>query len=214
MMKIGRNDPCICGSGKKYKKCCIIYKDNPIKLWEMNFDKIASEIEQNENVKTIFFSILEIIQNEKWEGACHATAAIMYVLFNELRMESQLCIGEVQYGDYIFDHSWIEINGRVYDAAVYMGLRGLLMSEPIIAGYNIDTLKKTEGKYAVSSVGGGLDFPAKVIKDKSISEYVDDFPFHEDGLWGMVSNIGVKVGIDIDVIELRKKYLSEGWKLK
>ena len=21
-LKIGRNDPCICGSGKKYKKCC------------------------------------------------------------------------------------------------------------------------------------------------------------------------------------------------
>ena len=23
--KIGRNDPCICGSGKKYKKCCGAY---------------------------------------------------------------------------------------------------------------------------------------------------------------------------------------------
>ena len=22
VVKIGRNDPCICGSGKKYKKCC------------------------------------------------------------------------------------------------------------------------------------------------------------------------------------------------
>ncbi|MGH1429194.1 MAG: SEC-C metal-binding domain-containing protein [Arenicella sp.] len=22
MPKIGRNDPCICGNGKKYKKCC------------------------------------------------------------------------------------------------------------------------------------------------------------------------------------------------
>jgi len=22
MQKIGRNDPCYCGSGKKYKKCC------------------------------------------------------------------------------------------------------------------------------------------------------------------------------------------------
>ncbi|RKY40214.1 MAG: hypothetical protein DRP85_09010 [Candidatus Makaraimicrobium thalassicum] len=22
MVKIGRNDPCPCGSGKKYKKCC------------------------------------------------------------------------------------------------------------------------------------------------------------------------------------------------
>jgi len=21
--KIGRNEPCLCGSGKKYKKCCI-----------------------------------------------------------------------------------------------------------------------------------------------------------------------------------------------
>ncbi|EIQ7094695.1 SEC-C domain-containing protein, partial [Enterococcus faecalis] len=21
--KIGRNDPCYCGSGKKYKKCCL-----------------------------------------------------------------------------------------------------------------------------------------------------------------------------------------------
>jgi uncharacterized protein YecA (UPF0149 family) len=23
--KIGRNDPCSCGSGKKYKKCCLSY---------------------------------------------------------------------------------------------------------------------------------------------------------------------------------------------
>ena len=23
MAKIGRNDPCPCGSGKKYKKCCM-----------------------------------------------------------------------------------------------------------------------------------------------------------------------------------------------
>jgi len=22
MTKVGRNDPCVCGSGKKYKKCC------------------------------------------------------------------------------------------------------------------------------------------------------------------------------------------------
>ncbi len=23
VMKVGRNDPCPCGSGKKYKKCCL-----------------------------------------------------------------------------------------------------------------------------------------------------------------------------------------------
>ncbi len=25
MTKIGRNDPCPCGSGKKYKQCCIVF---------------------------------------------------------------------------------------------------------------------------------------------------------------------------------------------
>ena len=28
-MKIGRNDPCPCGSGKKYKKCCALKEDLP-----------------------------------------------------------------------------------------------------------------------------------------------------------------------------------------
>lgn len=29
--KLGRNDPCPCGSGKKYKKCCMLKPDNPFK---------------------------------------------------------------------------------------------------------------------------------------------------------------------------------------
>lgn len=28
-MKIGRNDPCLCGSGKKYKKCCAMFQEKP-----------------------------------------------------------------------------------------------------------------------------------------------------------------------------------------
>lgn len=27
-MKIGRNEPCYCGSGKKYKKCCLNKENN------------------------------------------------------------------------------------------------------------------------------------------------------------------------------------------
>jgi len=34
-MKVGRNDPCPCGSGKKYKKCCLDKKNN----FKMNFSK-------------------------------------------------------------------------------------------------------------------------------------------------------------------------------
>lgn len=28
--KIGRNDPCPCGSGKKFKKCCAIHTAEPV----------------------------------------------------------------------------------------------------------------------------------------------------------------------------------------
>lgn len=30
--KTGRNDPCPCGSGKKYKQCCLLKKKGPRKL--------------------------------------------------------------------------------------------------------------------------------------------------------------------------------------
>lgn len=29
-MTIGRNDPCPCGSGKKYKKCCAVKRDSAL----------------------------------------------------------------------------------------------------------------------------------------------------------------------------------------
>ena len=61
MKKVGRNDPCPCGSGKKYKKCCekkMIGKkflatkmeDNPIKS---NIAKGVSSLFQN-NINSFF----------------------------------------------------------------------------------------------------------------------------------------------------------------
>jgi hypothetical protein len=29
--KIGRNDPCVCGSGKKYKNCCMASHAKPVR---------------------------------------------------------------------------------------------------------------------------------------------------------------------------------------
>ena len=46
-MKIGRNDPCPCGSGKKYKKCCLgkaddVYYSNPLNLLD-TYKKVRKE---------------------------------------------------------------------------------------------------------------------------------------------------------------------------
>ena len=31
-MKTGRNEPCPCGSGKKYKNCCLLKQDNAMSV--------------------------------------------------------------------------------------------------------------------------------------------------------------------------------------
>jgi hypothetical protein len=45
MGKIGRNNVCTCGSGKKYKKCCDLIKLNPYIIGEEPSDKLKPIIE-------------------------------------------------------------------------------------------------------------------------------------------------------------------------
>lgn len=52
--KIGRNDPCYCGSGKKYKNCCM-KKDQEEEL----FDKLAK---QKQGVPNNYFTVKEYIE--------------------------------------------------------------------------------------------------------------------------------------------------------
>ena len=44
-MKIGRNDPCPCGSGKKYKKCCLLGSAPSDFVASSNFPHIAEKAE-------------------------------------------------------------------------------------------------------------------------------------------------------------------------
>ncbi|MGX1826525.1 YecA family protein, partial [Heyndrickxia sporothermodurans] len=41
-MKINRNDPCPCGSGKKYKKCCLL-KENIVQIGEAREERFLQE---------------------------------------------------------------------------------------------------------------------------------------------------------------------------
>ena len=39
MNKIGRNDPCPCGSGLKYKKCCMLRQEELERVENLEWDK-------------------------------------------------------------------------------------------------------------------------------------------------------------------------------
>lgn len=48
LLKVGRNDPCPCGSGKKYKKCCMDKENNIVQFpgtGTDNFDEMIKEYE-------------------------------------------------------------------------------------------------------------------------------------------------------------------------
>lgn len=49
--KIGRNDPCPCGSGKKYKKCCLGKADDPAYSDANNYLQIYKELRKQSRFK-------------------------------------------------------------------------------------------------------------------------------------------------------------------
>ena len=73
MKKIGRNDPCVCGSGKKYKKCCMTSTKDPEILkheykkqeYKNKYNIILKEPHQIEGIKKsgrLLLSILDKVE--------------------------------------------------------------------------------------------------------------------------------------------------------
>ena len=62
MAKIGRNAPCPCGSGKKYKKCCL-KKEQAVTMPQPNFESYVDELDDLSN------SVLDLIQDGKLDEA-------------------------------------------------------------------------------------------------------------------------------------------------
>ena len=56
MNKIGRNEPCPCGSGKKYKKCCL--------------DKERKEVKPFDKINVIIQEGFELLEKKKVKEAC------------------------------------------------------------------------------------------------------------------------------------------------
>ncbi len=75
MAKIGRNIPCPCGSGKKYKKCCMLSHNGAIQPnpQPSKFIPIYTELDQLSN------SVMDLIKKDKLDEA----EAVSKKLLNE-----------------------------------------------------------------------------------------------------------------------------------
>ena len=62
-MKIGRNDPCTCGSGKKYKKCCYGKNDSIPPEVLLEFERMKAKQALIEKQQGLGKSIISIESN-------------------------------------------------------------------------------------------------------------------------------------------------------
>ena len=198
-MKIGRNKPCPCGSGKKYKNCCLRKETMSI---PDRIREAVREREYKEDIGDVLSSMYRYMERKQWWGACHATCAALYVCLTEIGYTPDLCIGEVLGQGLYFDHSWISLDDKMIDLAISMTLLGgAPASGVIVFGKDIKTGLPPILDYGVP--GRGIEDQAKFVMELPFNQYMDSFPDEKDGLWGVVREV---LGTDINIPSLREKY--------
>lgn len=150
----------------------------------------------------IIVKMYEYIKKNQWWGACHACSSVLYVLLSEIGYKPNLCVGEVKYKRYLFDHSWIEIDKKVIDLAISRTLEnGSAVSAPIILNIDLETKEKTTIEYGIKEQR--FDDETLLLLQLSFNEYMKFFPGNNRGLWGVVETI---LGKQINIEEFERKY--------
>lgn len=198
-MKIGRNDPCPCGSGKKYKNCCL-KKDTMSVPNQIRY--VVKENGYKEDVGDVLVEMYKYMEKKQWCGACHASCAALYVCLSEIGYKPDLCIGEVLGQGMYFDHSWISLDDKTIDLAISKTLLGgAPLSGIVVLGKDITTGLPPILDYGVP--GRGIEGMAKRVMELPFNQYMDSYPDAKDGLWGVVREV---LSTDINIPLLREKY--------
>ena len=203
-MKIGRNDPCPCGSGMKYKKCCL-NKTAP-DIYQCIRDTV-SEKGYPSALSDTLCEMLRYMKEKQLLGGCHATASALYVALSEQEFQVELCIGEMGSPDMKpFDHSWVTVDGKIIDLACYMPLPNLSgltsASNPIVLSTDVVTKTAPRLTYGIET-GLGFDTQTKQVLKTPFTEYLDKYPSEKGGLWSVIQRISP---IPLDLSSLREKY--------
>ncbi|WNZ87438.1 hypothetical protein [Pseudomonas sp. P108] len=171
-------------------------------------------------VQEVFTAMVMHIESTGWGGACHSSSAIMHMLLKEKGVDSTIKIGEVGGGGYWFDHSWIEIDNLVFDAAVaYPQVGGKRLGGPVFAGIDIVSGIETTLTYGIGKKGG-LEEEAQQIALLSLGAYFQFADQHAlveamgngeqppPALWDRASYIGTDCGVHRSPAELAREYFE------
>lgn len=128
---------------------------------------------------------------------------------SELGLKPQLCIGEVRARAPYFDHSWVELDGEVFDVAVSLpDLSGAGVSGPVFASVDLYYGEATELEFGISD-GEGLGEAARVPFENTLNGYAEAQLREADAepnIWARIAHLAPQVGLQCTVPELIAKY--------
>jgi len=114
------------------------------------------------------------------------------MLLAEAGVESTLCIGEVYTGRNYFDHSWVEVKGRVFDVAVCMPLsEGEFVGGPVFDDMDLTTGARTTLRFGMDS-GEGLGSAAMPALELDLQGYSEIQP--SQNIWILVVAMASRCG--------------------
>jgi hypothetical protein len=178
--------------------------------WKASAQKLRDSNPKSFMINKSFCGVLDFIHANDCQGTCRQSSAVLYFLLAAQGIEATLCRGEASIDKLYFDHSWLEIDGNIYDAAISKTLINSLCFPPVFRGIDLSTNEPTRLKFGTLS---GLDHDESVrwIRSISVAEYMNLYPHHPDGLYGIVKLVGKSVGVHLSVTGLRKKALHSQW---
>ena len=81
---------------------------------------------------------------------------------------------------------------------------------PLLRNIDLESGEKTKIIYGVHS-GRGYDQSSSTIRDLPLCMYMDNFPNHPEGLWGIAKDIGTRLRIKTNLVKMKGKYGLTNW---
>jgi hypothetical protein len=177
-----------------------------VATWLNRGRKASDGIADGQKIIKAWEVVLRFIWEHDYAGACHDTSAVLYMLFSELGLSPTLNIGEVRSPVGVFDHSWVEVDGLIFDAAVSLPQAGgEHVGGPVFASIDLETNQKTGLIYGIES-GHGFGPEAILVASATFSEYAAVQP--ELDIWILVVAFAGRIDIDLTFSGVQKKYGS------
>ena len=160
--------------------------------------------------------MLEVINGMNWNGACHQASATLYILLKENSLNAEFCSGVVKNPDLnvMFSHSWVEVNGEIYDTTIYKQSNAIIQRAPVLASYHLDNLtQKTNLLYGMTGIP--IDEGTQITLSTPLTKMMHaKLPIADGKTWDVLFAIADKIGIKLegvrrntaDTRKLTKKY--------